>query len=477
MNPQKNKKTEFEYVAYAKSCRFLLIILAVQIPVFAIAGAYFDTGVVLALVLGGLIVGGPALLHFMSPRSEAVGAAIAIAMLSMSGLLIHLGRGMIEMHFHVFVSLALLIGLARMSAVLVGAATIAVHHVGFYFFLPDSVFNYDASIGIVVLHAAFVVVEAIPSCVVANQFGKYIRAQAVISEKLSRMSAELKKQTGHISSSCTALASQASTQAASIEETSASLVELSSVTQETTSHANDAKSSANRARAIAEKGASEVALMNKAMQDIRSSSNNIANIIKSIDEIAFQTNILALNAAVEAARAGEAGAGFAVVADEVRSLAQRSALAAQETAEKIEDSVARSERGVEISGRVSGQLEEIFSMTQDVDELIAKIAEASKEQNLGISQISEATNEIDRVTQESVSQSEANARFSQSLNQLSEELSQSVEQIDEILGSERQTVSNSQEEFGARYSAAPNELDEAAVVERAKATEEAFDWN
>src|SRR6185436_4500232 len=99
--------------------------------------------------------------------------------------------------------------------------------------------------------------------------------------------------------------------------------------------------------------------MNQAMGAIKAASDNIAKIIKTIDEIAFQTNILALNAAVEAARAGEAGMGFAVVADEVRSLAQRSALAAKETAEKIEDSILKSRRGAEMSGKVAASLQQI----------------------------------------------------------------------------------------------------------------------
>lgn len=470
------EKSDFEQSFYSKACRSMILIIIAQIPIFAVVGGLFDTGIVLALLLGSAIAAGPLILHLMAPKSEAVSIAIGIAMLSMSGLLIHLGRGMIEMHFHVFVSLAILIGLARVSAILAGTVTIAVHHVAFFFLLPESVFNYDASFVILAVHAGFVIVEAIPSCLVSAKFNRFVRAQAIISGKLNRVSTELQGQTGSISGTCKFLAEKAASQAASIEETSASLEELSSVTQTTTANASEAKEAANRARIIAEKGASEVALMNEAMQDIRASSNNIANIIKSIDEIAFQTNILALNAAVEAARAGEAGAGFAVVADEVRNLAQRSALAAQETAEKIEDSVSRSERGVEISGRVAVQLEEIFSITQKVDELIAKIADASIEQNQGLTHISEATHEIDRVTQESVSKTSENAHSSEQISALTEELRQTVYEIDKMLGT-RSKAHSSVDADTAELSM--NSMRSVGVSQRETAAEfeDATGWN
>ena len=142
------------------------------------------------------------------------------------------------------------------------------------------------------------------------------------------------------------------------------------------------------------------------MNDIKSSSREIAKIIKVIDEIAFQTNLLALNAAVEAARAGDAGAGFAVVAQEVRSLAQRSAEAARTTATMIEDATTRADRGQQIAARVDGSLGEITSATAEVNAILANILTASTEQAKGIGEVNGAIGELDRVTQQNAGNSE-----------------------------------------------------------------------
>jgi methyl-accepting chemotaxis protein len=152
------------------------------------------------------------------------------------------------------------------------------------------------------------------------------------------------------------------------------------------------------------------------MHEIKASSDGIAKIIKTIDEIAFQTNILALNAAVEAARAGEAGMGFAVVAEEVRSLAQRSAAAAKETAAKIEDSIAKTAQGVEISAKVSKSLAEIVTKVRRVDELVAEVSTASGEQSQGVQQISTAVAQMDQIVQTNAAGAEESASASEELN-------------------------------------------------------------
>jgi len=174
--------------------------------------------------------------------------------------------------------------------------------------------------------------------------------------------------------------------------------------------------------------------MSQAMDAIKCSSDNIANIIKIIDQIAFQTNILALNAAVEAARAGEAGLGFAVVADEVRSLAQRSAQAAHETADKIQDCVTRSQHGVEISAKVAASLHEIVEKARAVDELLGQIASASVEQSQGIAQVNTAVSQLDSVTQANAGSAEENAGAAENLNTQATALKADVGALARLIG-------------------------------------------
>jgi methyl-accepting chemotaxis protein len=177
--------------------------------------------------------------------------------------------------------------------------------------------------------------------------------------------------------------------------------------------------------------------MKRAMDAIKASAGNIAKILKSIDEIAFQTNILALNAAVEAARAGEAGAGFAVVAEEVRALAQRSATAAKETGEKIADSVRDSDRGVEISGRVASHFAEIVVKARQVDTLVAEIATASTEQTQGIGQVNDAVSQMDNVTQANAAGAEETASQAQELNAQAAELTAVIGRLLVLIGGVR----------------------------------------
>ncbi len=198
-------------------------------------------------------------------------------------------------------------------------------------------------------------------------------------------------------------------QGSSVAETGAALEQMSVMTRCTADNAAQAKELAQQARAAAHAASGTMAEMDTAMQSIGDSSAEVAKIVKQIDEIAFQTNILALNAAVEAARAGEAGAGFAVVADEVRSLAQRSAAAARETAERIEAAIESSRQGTASCDRVGKALAEIAERVTAADKLVAEIATAAREQSQGIRQIGTAMTQLDQVTQENAARADEGA--------------------------------------------------------------------
>ena len=196
----------------------------------------------------------------------------------------------------------------------------------------------------------------------------------------------------------------------------------------------EAKNLSGETRGAAEQGAQDMQQMRNAMGAIKSSSDEIGKIIKTIDEIAFQTNLLALNAAVEAARAGDAGMGFAVVADEVRALAQRSAVAARETASKIQDAIEKSDQGVVISSKVAAGLEAILAKVQKMDDLAAEIARASQEQSQGISQVNTGVTQMDKVTQSNAALAEESAGAAEELSQQAIAMQQAVSDLHALLG-------------------------------------------
>jgi len=234
---------------------------------------------------------------------------------------------------------------------------------------------------------------------------------------------------GQISSGSQSLAAGANEQASSLEEVSASLEEMSSMTRQNAENAIQAKNLSGEADQNAKQGTEAMERMSSSILKIKESSDQTAKIVKTIDEIAMQTNLLALNAAVEAARAGEAGRGFAVVAEEVRNLAQRSAQAAKNTADMIGESVKNADDGVKISRDVARSFEQITTSSRKVNDLIAEIAAASKEQAVGIKQVNDAVSQMDKVTQQNAANAEESASASEELSSQAAELQAMVNQF------------------------------------------------
>ena len=286
----------------------------------------------------------------------------------------------------------------------------------------------SASIGFAALAAILVTLNSM----------RVRQALTRLVDTLSEGSDSLIGSANTVASASQSLARESSQQAASIEETSATLEEMSTMTKLNTDNTRKANDLAKQARVAADKGANDMQAMSTAMEAIKASSDDIAKIIKTIDEIAFQTNILALNAAVEAARAGEAGMGFAVVADEVRNLAQRSADAAKETAAKIEGAIGKSALGVEITGKVATALNEIVAKTRQVDDLVTEVANASHEQMQGITQINTAVGQMDRVTQSTAANAEQSAAAAAELNSQAGAMKVSVAELLILVGENAQ---------------------------------------
>jgi methyl-accepting chemotaxis protein len=265
--------------------------------------------------------------------------------------------------------------------------------------------------------------------VVAWLSGRIAGPLQQIADSLGDGAEQVAAASAQVASSSQSMASGASEQAASLEETSAACEEVSSMTKRNADHAATARSLASETRSAAEAGATDMREMTTAMTDLKAASASVAKIVKTIDEIAFQTNILALNAAVEAARAGEAGAGFAVVAEEVRRLAQRSAQAAKETTTTIETTIAMSDRGFAISGKVAAALDGIVTKARGVDQVVGEIATASGEQTRGISEITTALGQMDKTTQGAAAQAEETASASEELSAQAAVVKEAVVQL------------------------------------------------
>jgi methyl-accepting chemotaxis protein len=251
---------------------------------------------------------------------------------------------------------------------------------------------------------------------------------------LSESAQQVASASTQVAGASQSLSHGATEQSASLEETSASMEEMASMTR------MNAENSQQAAAMMAETerqvhGANDaLGAMVVSMSAIKESSDKVSKIIKTIDEIAFQTNILALNAAVEAARAGEAGMGFAVVADEVRTLAQRSAQAAKDTAVLIEESISKADDGNQKVTLVTTAIAAITDSAVKAKGLIDEVSVASRQQSQGIDQVSQAIAQMEKVTQTNAASAEESAAASEELSAQAETAMAIVTQLKSLVG-------------------------------------------
>jgi methyl-accepting chemotaxis protein len=220
---------------------------------------------------------------------------------------------------------------------------------------------------------------------------------------------------------------------ASTEVVSTSLEVLSTMTRSNEEHAVRAEALAAETHTSVTEGAKAVELLSSVMKRIQTSSNEVAKILKVIDEIAFQTNLLALNAAVEAARAGQAGLGFGVVAQEVRNLAQRSAEAARDTADKVERSVRSGAEAVKDSTMVTKRLADILQHSNQLNQLVAEIATSCRQQSSGIGDIDRALGRIEKAASTTSTNAQDSAQSSSRLNAEAVRLNRLADQFSTVM--------------------------------------------
>jgi methyl-accepting chemotaxis protein len=267
--------------------------------------------------------------------------------------------------------------------------------------------------------------------VIVRQINSELRATVV---SLNDGSEQIASAASQLSGSSQTLAQAASQQAASIEETSASTEEINAMARRNTENSQSTATIVASTAVAFESTNRSLTEMVEAMDGINSSSVQIAQIIKVIDQIAFQTNILALNAAVEAARAGEAGMGFAVVAEEVRNLAGRSAQAAKDTAALIEDSISRTGAGMTKVKEVATAIRNITAESSKMKVLVDEINVGSQEQSRGVGQIAKSIQQMEQITQGNAASAEETAAAAEQLTAQSHSVKDIVEHLTSLIG-------------------------------------------
>ena len=440
----------------------ILILWAMLLIALALSGMHDTLGWALAIGIPAALL--PSLLVLMAGGSRLTRMTNAVALIVMCALHIHQGGGRDELHFGLFVALAFLLCYRDWTVIVLAAGVTALHHLSFNY-LQELGYGVrclvQPGIGIVLVHAGYVVAETIVLCYLARILQREalqsaelrvsvaslqgsggtidLRAQPVRSEsgralqdvlqRLQRTLASVQHsvQTTHAASNQIAdgnaeLALRTGRQAASIQSTVASMAALTETVRLNAGHARRADELAGSASSVAARGGAVVGQVVERMGAIDASARRIADIIALIDGIAFQTNILALNAAVEAARAGEQGRGFAVVAGEVRSLAQRSADAAREIKALIEESVAQVDAGSALAQQAGQTMEEVVASVREVSGIIAEISSASAAQAQGIAAIGAAMAGMDGDTRESAAMVREAAEAAEALKRQADEL-------------------------------------------------------
>jgi methyl-accepting chemotaxis protein len=261
---------------------------------------------------------------------------------------------------------------------------------------------------------------------------KLQRQIAAAAESLGAGAGEVLAGARQVANGAAALATSSSGQAATLEETSASMAEVTAMIEQNAQHATEAAEFMRDVEHRVTEATDALASMVASMKEIKGSSSQISRIMRTVDEIAFQTNILALNAAVEAARAGEAGLGFAVVADEVRNLAQRSAEASRDTSGLIEQSVQKTQQGAEKLDGVAAAIRAIEGQVVNTKHLIEQVNQASREQAMSVAQIGESIQHMETITQEAAAIAQENAAASEQMSaqaQTAQELASTLQNL------------------------------------------------
>ncbi|OUT60215.1 MAG: hypothetical protein CBB71_08160 [Rhodopirellula sp. TMED11] len=378
--------SEFEHNYLHKINRLALILFLCHLPLL-VGIAYFNqTGWLLATVLTSAVLAGPVFAYWTSPKGRGTSIVLGLCAVFMGGLLVHFAQGpaQIEMHFYFFIMVALLTLFANPMVIITASAATAVHHLGLWMYLPDSVFNYDAPFWIVGVHAGFLVVESIAACFMARSyFDNVIGMEKMVALRTNQANEKardmeyildaVRSGTTIASGNSDKLVSHTNVLAHTVDQFELSIREIAG--------------NASHAVGIAQSAVQAASDATETINRLGVSSKDIESVIKLIDSIAEQTNLLALNATIEAARAGQAGKGFAVVANEVKDLAK-------ETTQATAGIVGRVQAIQDQTQDACNAIEQVMEVIETINESQSAIAGAVEEQSAMTGEISGSISEL-----------------------------------------------------------------------------------
>lgn len=441
------------------------IVLFLHLPIALVLAFLFKTSWTLALITSLAICTAPIYLTHFTKSYRLAAISNGVALMFFSGLLIHLTKGMIETHFHIFVSLAIMIVFANPWVILAAAGTIAVHHIGFYFLLPASVFNYQASFNILLVHAGFVIVQTIPCMWIAQKFKGYIIEQGVVVAQIDEIYKTMNETINKLTQNNQQLSESSELQTSAVTQTAQTIHEISAMANQTSENATQSKRISDMTTVSADQGKKIVHQVGDAILKIKQSNdsvleqinqnkNQLDDIVQTIkqievktniiNDIVFQTKLLSFNASVEAARAGEHGKGFSVVAEEIGKLATTSGSASKEINELINTSVQKvqtiaSSTESRVNDLMSSSREsiqegevqviscgetfnELSNYIKDLNDRVVGISQASEEQSQGVSEMSKVIQQLENNNNKNHQTLKTSVDVSKHLSELSDSL-------------------------------------------------------
>jgi methyl-accepting chemotaxis protein len=421
--------TKFETDYRSRANRMLVIVLWSHLPVAAGLALLHGTSFAAAVVGSLALCAAPSILVRMKPWGLAASIAIACSTMGFSALLIYLGGGKIEYHFHVFSFLAVITAMCQPWAQLAAALTIAAHHVVGWLLVPRAIFNYEAALSDVALHALFVVIETAICLRIVWQLSATVQARGILEEQVAVGAASVGAGTKEIVSFMRTLAGTASTQAQLVDQVAEASSRIAGDWRDKESAALESRK--GLAEAVQRLGQCQSSLeaVNTDMRNLADANRRVAGVMTLVTDIARQTNILAINASIEASRSGAAGAGFGIIADQVRDLARRTADAARDIESVVSESTETVERNSDAVEELTRSMRVVAKSSEGMMELSGEIVGLGQAQGRELGRISAAIQKISAETQHLAAGAEQSSGTTSELARLAEDLNATLASI------------------------------------------------